>query len=319
MSLHPSLLKAALGEELWHPNPPISLASIAARAMHIPMRKTNKHLSGKSSGTEPPPLMHAQAMRHLLNMMGVSAGEVSLPGFKLLNGRGGGQDNPMVQQPPLGLSGQMQSRLPLPLMPSENMPKVSDLVPPPTSLPPRVPLEASLSTPNASPPPPDSLQVKQPSVVSAAEMLTRELQQVKGGAAKGPEGQAGKIANVDEEGEEESPHGQPKAVQKPAKQVTSKKKQAVQKPAKQVTSKKEQKSAQGKATSKAAPRKTCTKSKEAVPKASVTKGHQGDLALRRAAGIPTALLRKFASGCSRCRSRPFCTKSCWALRGYDLS
>ena len=296
VSLHPSLLRAALGEELVAPQPPISLASIAARAMHIPMRKTNKQLSGKSSGPAPCQPMNPEAMRHLLNMMGISAGGVSLPGFKLLTGRGAGQNSPGVQQPPLLLSGQMQ--LPLPSMPSETLPEVPEMaVPPavsPASLPPRVPLAPSSCTAALFPTPADSL-VKQPSVVSAAEMLTNELHKARAVEAKVTEAPDGKPANVDE-GEEELPHGQPKTVQKPAKKVAKKKEPKT-----------------------SAPQKTCTKSKKAVPKASVSKKHKDDLALRRDAGIPTALLRKFADGCSRCRSRPLCTKSCSALRGYTLS
>ena len=33
--------------------------------------------------------------------------------------------------------------------------------------------------------------------------------------------------------------------------------------------------------------------------------------------VPTALLKKHEFGCSRCRQAPFCTASCWKLRGYD--
>ena len=33
-------------------------------------------------------------------------------------------------------------------------------------------------------------------------------------------------------------------------------------------------------------------------------------------GIPANLLRKYSAGCSRCRFRKYCTRSCWYNRGF---
>ena len=32
-------------------------------------------------------------------------------------------------------------------------------------------------------------------------------------------------------------------------------------------------------------------------------------------GVPKKMLQKFKDGCAKCRSRSFCTRSCWFYRG----
>ena len=35
-------------------------------------------------------------------------------------------------------------------------------------------------------------------------------------------------------------------------------------------------------------------------------------------GIPANLLRKYRAGCSKCRYREFCNRSCWYSRGFEV-
>ena len=70
--------------------------------------------------------------------------------------------------------------------------------------------------------------------------------------------------------------------------------------------------------------------KKAVPKAEAAakarnQRRQGlecnspeEIAARIAASVPRALLKQYASGCSKCRERPGCTNSCWRLRGFSV-
>ena len=53
--------------------------------------------------------------------------------------------------------------------------------------------------------------------------------------------------------------------------------------------------------------------KKGSSKASRDKQHYDKLL---AAGIPAKLLRQRSNGCARCRSRKWCTRSCWMLRGF---
>lgn len=54
----------------------------------------------------------------------------------------------------------------------------------------------------------------------------------------------------------------------------------------------------------------------------VSKSRAQSLAIDRKhrldAGIPKKLLQRFSAGCGRCRNRPWCTKSCWANRGFNI-
>jgi hypothetical protein len=53
-------------------------------------------------------------------------------------------------------------------------------------------------------------------------------------------------------------------------------------------------------------------------KAKLTPGSAEELKARVAAGVPRKTLEGYAEGCSRCRSRPYCTSSCWRLRGFTV-
>lgn len=55
---------------------------------------------------------------------------------------------------------------------------------------------------------------------------------------------------------------------------------------------------------------TVVKSKE--------KQKEEDFKVRRKAGVPLSLLKKHEFGCGRCRNRPYCTRSCWSLRGFSI-
>ena len=35
-------------------------------------------------------------------------------------------------------------------------------------------------------------------------------------------------------------------------------------------------------------------------------------------GIPASILHKYRAGCSKCRYREFCTRSCWYSRGFEV-
>ncbi len=73
------------------------------------------------------------------------------------------------------------------------------------------------------------------------------------------------------------------------------------------------------AKSKACAKKPAAKVKNTKVAACVFKpGSPGEVAHRRACGVPGALLQKHREGCVSCRHRPFCCNSCWKKRGYDV-
>ncbi|CAE7455838.1 unnamed protein product [Symbiodinium natans] len=47
-------------------------------------------------------------------------------------------------------------------------------------------------------------------------------------------------------------------------------------------------------------------------------GSAAERAYRKACGVPSSLLQKYKKGCSKCRKRPGCTRSCWLLRHYQV-
>ena len=113
----------------------------------------------------------------------------------------------------------------------------------------------------------------------------------------------------------------PEAVAKAAK---PKQKAAAKKPAKQpavvqAAKPKKKQEPKAKAKAKAGLAKPKKKVVEEKPESSKADVWEEDKRIRRKEGVPLQLLLDRAEGCSTCRKRPFCTRSCWVKRGFNVS
>ena len=262
------------------------MSEVAALATTIPMRITNKHLVKNNA-------------------------------FGVHNGFGGGPFNADVINNMSSLVGMMQQfglrpqggLTNLQIMGPANPPRAASM-PAPLALlpPPGAPVQPPFQPPAMAPAPvhtppgpvdekmvelPDVSQ--QPSLVSAAASLQAAFNEAKANAAAEPK-----------EDDAEEPEGQDIKGVEPTAQLPDK------------SNGKGKPAAKAKSQSKTAKKVVPQAKPQAVKKTSKVEKKKNDLALRREAGIPTALLRKYSDGCARCRWRPLCTKSCWASRDYYI-
>lgn len=261
--LDPQWLHKALGEEAIG-QCPLSISQVAARAVTIPMRSTNKNLLEVKK-----PHRGSDTLALLMNGLHIPSPQVA--------------------------------RAALPAMTSAQQ------LPPsiPCPLPLAAPCAASLQNEcaaktqpqqSAEAPTSDAGLGKKPepqTVVSAAAMLQQQWQEAK---------------KRNQEISEEDPE-----VKAAEEQDTSKEHSAVQKKQKPTkTDTEKAKFKKGKVSQKKNKKQSSTvvKSKE--------KQKEEDFKVRRKAGVPLSLLKKHEFGCGRCRNRPYCTRSCWSLRGFSI-
>eukprot|EP00435_Cladocopium_sp_Y103_P031792 s421_g8.t1 len=175
---------------------------------------------------------------------------------------------------------------------------------------PVAPLQSPAALPPCPLPLPDAPASKQSSgsAASAAARLQVEMQS-KGAADAEKKG--------DQENEQQ-PEAEVDTVKRPTESAKKKvpKQDVVKKPKKGNTKHAKQGSKETTSAKQVKKVETTKKSKE---KKKTKEDHvKEDYNIRRNAGIPVSLLRKHVHGCGKCRSRPYCTPSCWALRGFTL-
>ena len=320
--LRPDLLKKALGEETVATQIPVSIAVVTAMATTIPMRNTNRQLHETSNPKQGSLQMgsgHAsaiEAMHALVELLKGNTAPSREPTITLL-------PRPGATPCPSSLTHASSS----PSLTEESlMPSLQDRMPPTFLRPSGIPVQPAALPPPTLPPlrhVADKAKSEEQSVLTAAELLKQELGKAKDKALKATD-----VDESDESMEEIVPtkkeaKGKAKDVDYPKTSSPEVQKKGTAKAkAKAACKSKAHKKCKEQAASKSKASKKCkasAPSKTKVQKKGKTSDkRKDDLAARRAAGIPTALLKKFEAGCARCRWRPFCTRSCWALRKYEL-
>ena len=255
--LDPQWLQKGLGHEAIG-QCPLSVSQVAARAVTIPMRSTNKNLVESKKPSRACDMM----LSHLMNGLQIPSPQLA------------------------------QAALPAP--PATRQPAASTPCPLPLAAPSAAPYPtACASTAVVTPHQSAEMQTggtsvsKQPqpqSVVSAAAMLQQQWQEAK---------------ETNQENSEEVD----KVEQKACGKKTSKESKVKNKEKATKTDTSKVKSKQSSKVVKTKEKKKCI---------------QDDFQLRRKAGVPLALLKKHEFGCGRCRNRPYCTRSCWSLRGFSI-
>lgn len=261
--LDPQWLHKALGEEAIG-QCPLSISQVAARAVTIPMRSTNKNLLEVKK-----PHRGSDTLALLMNGLHIPSPQVARAALPAITSA---QQLPPSIQCPLPLAAPCAASLQ-----NECAAKTQ----------PQQSAEAPTS---------DAGLGKKPepqTVVSAAAMLQQQWQEAK---------------KRNQEISEEDPE-----VKAAEEQDTSKDHSAVQKKKKPTkTDTEKAKFKKGKVSQKKNKKQSSTvvKSKE--------KQKEEDFKVRRKAGVPLSLLKKHEFGCGRCRNRPYCTRSCWSLRGFSI-
>ena len=291
-------LERALGQE--PPGKcPLTLSQVAARAVTIPMRNTNKNLheakySKRSVQSDALRsfLSSSPALMQLLHGLDpVEAEEPQLPGFRLLSHKSSQVTAPAPSsQPSLHSVGAPVSAT-VPAL--ENKVALTD----DSAVTSRSPTDALV--------PSKTKESPSCSAVSAAEMLQKQWQEAKQtekpDAAKTPEHSG------------QTPASEPKTKTRTQQSATQSNKGSKPKTCGKETKVKE--IANGKQKPNAKKTIKSTTGKKSTTRADRLKA---DYAVRRAAGIPLKLLQKHKQGCGRCRQRPWCTRSCWALKGFTI-
>ena len=261
--LDPQWLHKALGEEAIG-QCPLSISQVAARAVTIPMRSTNKNLLEVKK-----PHRGSDTLALLMNGLHIPSPQVARAALPAITSA---QQLPPSIPCPLPLAAPCAASLQNECA-AKTQPKQS--------------AEAPIS---------DAGLGKKPepqTVVSAAAMLQQQWQEAK---------------KRNQEISEEDPE-----VKAAEEQDTSKEHSAVQKKKKPTkTDTEKAKLKKGKVSQKKNKKQSSTvvKSKE--------KQKEEDFKVRRKAGVPLSLLKKHEFGCGRCRNRPYCTRSCWSLRGFSI-
>lgn len=280
--MDPRWLQQALGTEAVG-RCPLVVSQIASRALTIPMRSTNKQLleTKKSSRV-------TAMLSHMLT--GLTMGEDALK----LHGAPGSTVSLAADQLP-----RASTMLPLPAPPPPSVPcTVPDSLA--AAAPPSLPASQSLSA--ATPPTaPQPAAKEQHSVVSAAAMLQAQWQEAK---------DAGKQLEAEREQDPVDEQETKSPIEKKERPKGKGKKCEAAKP--KAKSKKEEKSKKVSVT------KIAVQQKKSSIKKTKVRNLQDDYKSRRNAGVPVKVLKKFEHGCGRCRGRPYCTRSCWVMRGFSM-
>ena len=263
---------------------PLNLSQVAARAVTIPMRNTNRQLHDVTKGKGRQQMQKLRSLASsspalltlLPGLQDVDEGELEIPGFRWCARHGKTQQ---VEHPTLALEAPPQHSAP----PALPMPLTS----------PETPGMSGSSAPAVTPPEATSV-----GAVSAAALLEEQWKEAK-------EVEKMEAKEQQEPAEEESVPV--KTTKKEAKKPTPK-------------AKKESKPQKSTKVTKGNEKSTGKKSQVAKTKVTRSRADQlkADFELRRAGGIPLKLLRAHQGGCGRCRNRPWCTRSCWALKGFDF-
>ena len=294
-------LQRALGQEPVG-RCPLTLSQVAARAVTIPMRNTNKHLHEWSSSHRRQQshklrslVSSSPALLSLLNgLQDVDEEELEIPGFRLCGRAAPPQrveKSTVALEAPPQHAGSSAERA--------SVPQVPHGTPASTALDPVLPSQALVpvqTSPGAT-----------CSAVSAAALLQEQWREAKECEKRD--------AAPQQEMSEQEPAVAPKNTNQSKKPKTEAKKQS--KPQTCGKAKKVNKTSPG--TKSSAPK---TNSSSAKTKTKDTRSRadrlREDFQVRRAAGIPLKLLRNQEAGCARCRNRPWCTRSCWALKGFTI-
>ena len=274
---------------------PLTLSQVAARAVTIPMRNTNRHLHESSSSHRRQQsqklrslVSSSPALLSLLNgLQDVDEEELEIPGFRLCGRAAPPQriekTTVALEAPPqhAGSSAEHAS-----------VPKVPPATPASKALDPVLPSQALV--------PVQTSPVATCSAVSAAALLQEQWREAK-------ECEKRDAAPQQEMSEQET------AVAPKNKTQSKKPKTAAKKQSKPQVNKTSHGTKSSAAKTKSSSAKTKTKDRR-----SRADRLKEDFQVRRAAGIPLKLLRNQEAGCARCRNRPWCTRSCWALKGFTI-